>query len=211
MKMKMKTDKEVDVKVLVVDAGVRWWEDATVNGIREDEDDPTIPCKNGDRWVVHIDVEKGIILNWDKGVEADVYYKVCDDGVYTLLDEFGDIITSIESYVPECLSINDSGYGDYIIMTIDGDGKIENWVFTEDELILLKMIKLKDGRICKTLLENEEQVKVMDESFRRVWIGKDQIARKATRWERIKFQNPNCGLLQLGRAWLLDKKGWWLF
>jgi hypothetical protein len=38
-----------------------------------------------------------------------------------------------EGYVPGFMAIDDSGYGDYIYMTIDADGKILNWRFTKDD------------------------------------------------------------------------------
>ena len=35
-------------------------------------------------------------------------------------------------YVPDFLAIDDSGYGDYIIMIVDKDGKINNWRFDSE-------------------------------------------------------------------------------
>ena len=37
MKAKIKTTKEVDITTLLVDAGVRYWEDATVNGTEDEQ------------------------------------------------------------------------------------------------------------------------------------------------------------------------------
>ena len=128
MKIKVQEIKEFEVKYLGISAGVRYWEDATVNGV-EDENGDLIPLVNsdGDRWEPIIELETGIILNWPKGTTADIHYKVCDDGVYTLLDEKYDLVKKIEDYVPDFLAIDDSGYGDYIIMKVDGEGKINNW------------------------------------------------------------------------------------
>lgn len=126
MKLTLKVEKEFDVKELHVEAGVRYWEDAEVNGV-EDTDGDLIPCREGDDWKPIIDVETGIIKNWVQGTTADIHYKVCDDGKYTLVDEKGESIISVQDYVISDLAIGESGFGDYIIMKVDETGKIENW------------------------------------------------------------------------------------
>ena len=59
------------------------------------------------------------------------HFKVCDDGLYQILDKDGDVIwDSIQTchyYVPSFLSIEDEGYGDYLYIDIDGDGNIAHW------------------------------------------------------------------------------------
>ena len=125
--VKVKIEKEVEIKTLEVEAGVRYWEDATVNGV-EDENGDLIPCRDGELWKPIIDVESGKIINWTIGTKADVHYKVCDNGSYYLKDPEGNIVLSIESnYVPQILCPKDSGYGDYIIMDIDKNGMIADW------------------------------------------------------------------------------------
>lgn len=47
MKITIKVEKEVEIKTLEVRAGVRYWEDATVNG-NEDSEGELIPCREGD-------------------------------------------------------------------------------------------------------------------------------------------------------------------
>jgi hypothetical protein len=126
MKIKLKTIKEVEVKYLVADVGVRYWEDAIVNG-EEDTDGTWIPCRFNDRWKIVIDVENGVIKNWKRGFNADVHYKVCDDGIYHLVDENDNTILKKEGYVPKILDLYRDSYGDYIIMTIDSDGMIRDW------------------------------------------------------------------------------------
>lgn len=127
MKAKVKIEQEVEIKTLHVEAGVRYWEDATVNGV-EDEAGDLIPFKDGDYWRPVIDINTGIILNWPLGTIADIHYKVCDDGSYFLKDAKGKTVLSIEdNYVPSILSPTENGYGDYIIMKVDGEGKIEGW------------------------------------------------------------------------------------
>lgn len=127
MKTTIKTSKEVDIKTLHVEAGVRYWEDATVNGV-EDKTGDLIPCKEGDLWKPVIDLELGKILNWKQGTTADIHYKVCDAGSYYLKDESGETVLSIEQdYVPSLLCPAENGYGDYIIMKVDEFGQIHNW------------------------------------------------------------------------------------
>ena len=126
MKVKIKVEKEVEIKTLIVDAGARYWEDSTVDGV-EDTDGDLIPCRDGDRWKPIIDIESGVITNWKQGVKADVHYKVCDDGIYHLADESGEIVVTRDGYVPNILDLDKESFGDYIIMHIDENGKIDNW------------------------------------------------------------------------------------
>lgn len=130
MKVKIKVEKEVEIKTLIVKAGVRYWEDSEINGVNDTENGENIPCKNGGLWSPHIDIETGKILNWKQGVKAEVHYKVVDCCGYELLDEEGNIVVSKEDgYVPETLAPKERGYGDYIIMDIDENGQIDKWDF----------------------------------------------------------------------------------
>ncbi|PCI11889.1 MAG: hypothetical protein COB73_00870 [Flavobacteriaceae bacterium] len=132
MKIELTVKKEFEVKTLLVEANVRYWEDASVNGI-DDEDGDLIPCKVGETWKPIIDLDTGIIINWEKGKEANIHYKVCDAGEYWLQDEDGNKIVKAKGYyVPEFLAIDDSGFGDYIIMKVDKEGLINNWRFDSD-------------------------------------------------------------------------------
>ena len=55
---------------------------------------------------------------------------------YLLKDENGNIVHKEEDgYVPKTLSPKENGYGDYIIMDIDSEGKINNWKFDIDDFI----------------------------------------------------------------------------
>lgn len=126
MKVKLKIEKEFEVKYLLAEVGARYWEDSTVNG-EEDTEGTIIPCRDGEYWKPLIDIETGIITNWDKGHTASIHYKCCDDGLYKLLDENKNEIKAIEGYVPNIMCPKENGYGDYVIMDIDRDGKIENW------------------------------------------------------------------------------------
>ena len=122
----VKTEKRVEVKTLLVNAEVRYWEDADVDG-KEDADGSLIPCRDGDNWCPIIDIETGVIKNWNPGTIANVHYKVCDAGIYKLADAGRVVVKEIEGYVPNMLCPEGDGYGDYIIMKIDAAGKIDKW------------------------------------------------------------------------------------
>ncbi|MDH7801304.1 MULTISPECIES: hypothetical protein [unclassified Rhizobium] len=121
----VKTGVAKSVRYLKADCGVRYWEDAEVNGV-EDEDG-NIPCRNGDSWQPVIDLNTGKIEGWPEGTTADLHYKVCDAGVYTLLDENREAVKQIDGYVPKIMCPGGSGYGDYVIMKIGADGLIDNF------------------------------------------------------------------------------------
>ena len=126
MKAEIKVTKEVEIKTLHVKAGVRYWEDATVNGKTDDKGN-LIPCKVGDYWKPIIDIDKGKIINWLYGIEADIHYKVCDDGTYALKDANNNTVLSFDGYVPSIMCPEENGCGDYIIMKVDKEGNINNW------------------------------------------------------------------------------------
>lgn len=118
--------EKVAVRYLQVEAGVRYWEDGTVNGA-SDADGKLIPCRVGDCWSPVIDIETGIIQEWPAGTTAAVHYKVADAGRYTLLDANLDEVKTIDGYVPKIMCPKENGFGDYIIMDIDSAGKIAGW------------------------------------------------------------------------------------
>lgn len=126
MEIEIQRTEKVQVKFLKVEAGVRYWEDAKVNGIKDDEGE-FIPCKEGDSWCPVIELETGIIQDWPANTIADIHYKVCDAGRYALLDADRNEVCAIDGYVPEIMSPGGSGYGDYIIMHVGPDGAIANW------------------------------------------------------------------------------------
>ncbi|AZO45902.1 hypothetical protein EJ076_34875 [Mesorhizobium sp. M7D.F.Ca.US.005.01.1.1] len=116
-----------DARFILGHAGVRYWEDAEVNGV-EDEDGTLIPGREGDRWKVKIDLPTGKVVDWPEGTTADIHYKVCDEGEYWLLDAAGNKIAYREGYVPgDFLCHGDNGYGDYIILKVGPDGQIADY------------------------------------------------------------------------------------
>lgn len=114
------------VKYLRAECGVRYWEDAKVDDVA-DEDGDLIPCRDGDYWKPLIDLETGAIEGWPHGTVADIHYKVCDNGRYTLLDVDRNVVVEIDGYVPKIMSPGGDGWGDYVIMTVHGDGSIMDW------------------------------------------------------------------------------------
>lgn len=127
MKTILLQKKEVDVKYLLVDAGVRYWDDSSFNGVNDTEDGILAPFKEGDRWIILIDVDEGKIIDWNQGTTASIHYKVCDDGHYTCSNKDKEDLCGIETYVPSILCPKENGYGDYIIMDIDENGIIKDW------------------------------------------------------------------------------------
>lgn len=116
-----------DMTHVLVEAEVRYWEDAEVNGV-DDTDGSRIPARKGDLWCPIIRLKDGFIENWVPGVSARVHYKVCDAGVYYLSNDGASKIHQYKNwYVPDLLCVNANGYGDYIIFSVSEDGEIENW------------------------------------------------------------------------------------
>lgn len=120
-------EKINDATHIIVEAGVRYWEDAYVNDV-EDTDGTLIPGRDGDVWRAKIDLDTGKIEGWPDGTTASIHYKVCDAGQYWLLDATGAKIGYRDGYVPnDFLCHGYNGYGDYIIMTIGPDGQIADY------------------------------------------------------------------------------------
>lgn len=135
MKVDLKIKQTFDIKYIVADFGVRYFEDSELNGQEDDYKNPKMPCVENGRWKIKVDVETGEIINWEKGNTAHIHYKVCDDGQYILIDNNGaQVGKTIESYVPDIFAINDNGYGDYVIMSIDENGIIDSWECTTEDI-----------------------------------------------------------------------------
>lgn len=111
-----------------VRAGVRYWEDATING-SDDEAGNLTPLRSGEHWCPVIRLNDGVVMDWPTGTVADIHFKVCDDGEYWLLDAERNRIAKWSGfYVPnDFLCPGDNGYGDYIILTVGPDGQIAKW------------------------------------------------------------------------------------
>lgn len=113
-----------NAKYLQIEACVRYWEDAEING-ESKEDGSNVPFKDGRLWRPIIDIESGYIIDWPIGTFAIFHFKVCDAGIYHLLNDKHQVIASrFDNYVPEGVCHGDEGYGDYIIFKVDENGFI---------------------------------------------------------------------------------------
>ena len=117
---------------LIIDVNC-YIEDAYINGVEDSPDKMLMPfltktdqTRDGN-WKIEIDIATGKIKDWPQGTTADVHYKCCDEGIYIVIDENGKKILSHDGYVPKCLDFYGEGFGDYIIMGIDGNGVIQKW------------------------------------------------------------------------------------
>ena len=124
--LQVTTKQLTPVRYLQARCEVRYWEDATVDGV-QDEDGSRIPCRDGAIWAPLIDLETGKIENWRQGVTAEIHYKVCDAGIYSLLNEQREEVVTLDDYVPAIMSPKETGYGDYVIMDVNADGVIQKW------------------------------------------------------------------------------------
>ena len=110
-------------RILHVKMAGCWWEDAVVNGLTDEKThEKQMPGYHGGTIDWDIDAENGRILNWNDGSTAQVWYKVVDCFAY----DYGDHHYGPD-YVPEFMAIDDKGWGDYVRLTIDGNGFIKDW------------------------------------------------------------------------------------
>lgn len=138
IKQKYRFEVVEESRILNTRLHVRYTENGKVNGVRDidyqeqPELTPSMPFmqKEGSSyyWCLRIDVNEGIVLNWPTGIVADTYYKVCDECEINY-EVNGNVIATNDGYYycPDFLSLEDEGYGDYVILHIEGDGKIRNW------------------------------------------------------------------------------------
>jgi hypothetical protein len=85
------------------------------------------PFRWGDEWQITVNIKTGVIENWSAGISGHVFLKVRDEGVYSLLDENKTLLYHYRGYVPNMLLPPINGFGDYLDLTIDANGKIKNW------------------------------------------------------------------------------------
>ena len=87
-------------------------------------------------WIYfRIDMNDGTVINWPTGKEGSfTTVKVCDGGKYRIADVDNKTIGEYEGYVPELLSVKETGYGDYLEFEVNKDGKIPGWRVTQDLL-----------------------------------------------------------------------------
>lgn len=122
MKALIKVEKEVEIKTVIVTIEPRYIGDS------EDDDMPTdFPLLDDAKeiWCASIDIDNGKIKDWPIGEVREMFVKVCDQGLYSLLDADGNEVAKIDGYVPNGLIPGE--YGDYVDLKIDAEGVITNW------------------------------------------------------------------------------------
>lgn len=149
MKKKIKVEQEIDLATAECQVFVRYWEDSEVNGKRDSDNSPSMPCVQSVKhfyygrpalaWCPIINLDNGQITNWKQGVKAYIHYKSVDENVVIIKDREGRVVKEYEGYVPNFLCPIGGGYGDYVIMEIDENGLIQNFkanfddIFEEDD------------------------------------------------------------------------------
>ena len=129
MQATIKIPQIVNITHVHVFCSPRSWEDATVNGV-EDTNGELIPLRKEGFWNIVIDIETGIIRDWPQGTTAKVHYKVCYQGMFSLLTDDPYRIESNVDCVPRIFNLYDNFDSDYLVLEIDGNGKIQNWPTT---------------------------------------------------------------------------------
>lgn len=111
----------------------------------ESDEEGNIPILNKNKVLdFKIDVGTGKIVNWIDGDVAKIHYKVRDACDYLLLDKNGNQLISLNEYdqfyVPDFLDFH-KGYGDYLIMTINPNGFIEEFDHDKMKKQLIEFIQ----------------------------------------------------------------------
>lgn len=122
MKATVKIEKEVEIRAVKIDIAPRYIGDT------EDDDMPTdFPLLNDAKtaWTAIVDIDTGQIGSWPIGEVREMYVKVCDAGIYSLIETDGTTIATISGYVPN--GVVPGEYGDYVDLKIDANGFITNW------------------------------------------------------------------------------------
>lgn len=82
--------------------------------------------------ILCIDLRTGEVFNWPGGINFNFNdYKLVDTGRYEIYQLDGELQVGYTGYVPGCLSIDDSGYGDYLQFRIE-DRHVVDWNFDQD-------------------------------------------------------------------------------
>lgn len=102
----------------------------------ECDDEFTPPMFNSEDKLLEyvIDLKERKVLNWDyEEGYLRMYAKVRDSGTYTLLDKEKNPLWQIKGYVPnKLIPPFEKGYGDYIELSVEYDGSIEDWPIRPD-------------------------------------------------------------------------------
>lgn len=148
MKLQITKPTEVDVKFLKVFGGDRLRADdilitdKNLNILEFDDMKELLtrfpmfedPWRPGEFSLI-IDVATGRIANWPVGHHCDfTTIKIVDGGSYILSDVDGEVVAYYDGYVPECLQIEEEGYGDYWEFCVNDNGYIRDWEFGQSDL-----------------------------------------------------------------------------
>ena len=128
--------KEIDYWLDMVDLNGKTYDqmddDEAWNDLRKDF--PSL-VNDEDEIELLINIENGHIENWPDGKTGNFRtVKIVDTGHYELLDAAQRKLRVLDGYVPEFLSIECEGYGDYLEFVVDTKGYIRNWKFGDNEL-----------------------------------------------------------------------------
>jgi len=152
------------INKVIADFYVRYWEDCEIDGQEFDEDTDEDVIKDlltrwneeykiglvkDDRMILIINPETGKVENYAGGKEIRMHFKVCDECSYQITERVANginpydaydnvILEQDEDYVPDFLSIDDKGYGDYVEITLQADGTIKDWDPKEFERWVVK-------------------------------------------------------------------------
>lgn len=139
MKHKILVEKEINLRYAKCEIGVSYWEDSEVNGVWDNDDNPTMPCieeypsynnKMEKMWCPIIDLDTGQIINWKQGTTARTNYKSRDENIVKIIDDNDNIVCEYDGYVPRFLAPDNPNWfsgEDYVEMTIDENGFIHNF------------------------------------------------------------------------------------
>lgn len=127
------------------DNGVTWIspDDTNEEGIKVMKLLPCVEFLDDDKyddwyWCLEIDYDTGKVDDWKEGYCVETHFKVCDDGYYQIIDDKNNIVwdSVIENknYVPKFLELDSSWFGDYILITVNGDGVIKNWGLAKERI-----------------------------------------------------------------------------
>ena len=129
MKVEITKKIEVNAKWLQIICPFNYANDIEINGNQFEDDDSEIiglPLFEKGVWNVIIDIDNGTIQDWEIGKSVSIYSKLRDEGSYFVLDnDYNEIASIKQNYVPNFLG----KYGDYLELTINENGKVENFEF----------------------------------------------------------------------------------
>lgn len=118
MKIRYPTTAEAEATAIRCTLPIRYEED-----LEELGDD--FPGLSGKSLALDLDIDTATVRNWPAGRTASLHLKVVDEGSYELLAGDGTVLASCrDDYVPSCIP---SEWGDYVVMSIEEDGRISGW------------------------------------------------------------------------------------